>query len=221
MCDKRIPNRRDVLHSLTGLAALPLLPRAATSATGSRESKRPNILFIMSDDHAAHALSCYGSRINSTPNLDRIANEGMRFDNCFCTNSICAPSRAVILTGKYSHLNGVVDNRLHFDGTQQTLPKLMKQAGYQTAMVGKWHLGSDPTGFDYWNVLPGQGDYQNPDMIENGVRKQQTGYVTDIITDAALDWPHNALTCCGFWQLCYFQSLSKSSVAMVCVANCG
>lgn len=188
MTENRRPNRRDALQSLSSLAALPFLPRMACSATRSDGPKRPNILFIMSDDHAAHALSCYGSRINSTPNLDRLATEGMRFDNCFCTNSICAPSRAVILTGKYSHLNGVADNRLHFDGAQQTLPKLMRRAGYQTAMVGKWHLGSDPTGFDYWNVLPGQGDYQNPDMIENGVRKKNSGYVTDIITDAALGW---------------------------------
>ena len=151
-------------------------------------AKKPNILFIMTDDHASHAMSCYGSRINTTPNIDRIATEGVRFENCFCTNSICAPSRAVILTGKHSHLNGVRDNALRFDGTQQTFPKLLQQSGYQTVMIGKWHLKSDPTGFDYWNVLPGQGHYYNPDLIEMGERKQYLGYVTDIVTDIALDF---------------------------------
>ena len=142
----------------------------------------------MSDDHASHAMSCYGSVINKTPNLDRLADEGMRFDNCFCTNSICAPSRAVILTGKHSHLNGVLDNRNVFDSEQQTYTKLLQTAGYQTAMIGKWHLKSEPTGFDYWNVLPGQGNYYNPDFIEMGETKRYEGYVTDLITDFALDW---------------------------------
>jgi arylsulfatase A-like enzyme len=154
-------------------------------------SSRPNILFIMSDDHAAHAIGCYGSRINKTPHIDRIAREGIRFDNCFCTNSICAPSRAVILTGKYSHLNGVRDNVASFDGTQTTFPKILQNAGYQTAMIGKWHLKSDPTGFDYWNILPGQGDYYNPDLIEMGTKKQHTGYVTDLLTEIALDFLKN------------------------------
>ncbi len=160
-----------------------LLFSACTSS-----SERPNILFIMSDDHASHAISAYGSKINSTPNIDRLANEGMRFDNCFCTNSICAPSRAVILTGKYSHLNGHLDNRTRFDGTQQTLPKLLQQAGYKTAIIGKWHLQSEPTGFDYSNVLPGQGLYHDPVMIKNGVHQDLKGYVTDLITDDALTW---------------------------------
>ncbi|MHC4724037.1 MAG: sulfatase-like hydrolase/transferase, partial [Planctomycetota bacterium] len=138
------------------------------SATAQpKPQKQPNIIFIMSDDHASHALSCYSSKINKTPNLDRLANEGMRFDNCFCTNSICAPSRAVILTGKYSHLNGKIDNSLDdFDGSQQTYPKLLQQAGYETAMIGKWHLVSDPTGFDYWQILPDQGEYYNPWFIQ-------------------------------------------------------
>jgi len=153
------------------------------------KSSRPNIIFIMSDDHASHAISCYGSRINKTPNLDRIAREGMRFENCFCTNSICAPSRAVILTGKYSHINGKIDNSDEpFDGSQQTFPKLLQQAGYQTAMIGKWHLRSEPTGFDYWKVLPGQGVYHNPAFIEMGQRKEYKGYVTDLITDFCIDW---------------------------------
>lgn len=149
---------------------------------------RPNILFIMTDDHAAHAMSCYGSRVNKTPNLDRIAAEGMRFTNCFCTNSICGPSRAVILTGKYSHVNGYTQNERRFDGSQPNVAKHLRAAGYQTALVGKWHLGSDPTGFDYWNILPGQGEYFNPGMIEMGVRSKRPGYVTDLVTDVAIDY---------------------------------
>lgn len=160
----------------------------------SASSKRPNIVFIMSDDHASHAMSCYGSKINQTPNLDRIANEGMRFDNCFCTNSICTPSRAVILTGLYSHMegNGVLTLGDKLDGRKENVAKILQRNGYQTAIVGKWHLGhggvNDPTGFDYWNVLPGQGDYHNPTMIEMGEEKVYNGYVTDIITDLSLNW---------------------------------
>ena len=153
---------------------------------------RPNIVFIMSDDHAAHAMSCYGSRINGTPNIDRIAEGGMILHNCFCTNSICTPSRATILTGKYSHLNGVKTLGDKLDGRQQTVAKVLQSGGYQTAMIGKWHLGhgglNDPTGFDYWNVLPGQGMYHNPEMIEMGERKVYEGYVTDIITDLSIEW---------------------------------
>ena len=130
----------------------------------------PNILFIMSDDHAAHAMSCYGSRINVTPNLDRIATEGMRFDNCFCTNSICTPSRASILTGTYNHVNGATTLATPLDGRQQTFPKLLQAAGYQTAIIGKWHLGHggihDPQGFDFWTVLPDQGLYYNPHFLD-------------------------------------------------------
>ncbi|WP_127581980.1 sulfatase family protein [Paenibacillus koleovorans] len=155
-------------------------------------SKKPNILFIMSDDHASHAMSCYGSRINETPNIDRIANEGMRFDNCFCTNSICSPSRAAILTGKYNHLNGVKSINDHFDGRQMTYPKLLQQVDYQTAIIGKWHLGhgglADPTGFDFWSVVPGQGDYHDPTFIEMGEYKQYPGYVTDLTADFCIDW---------------------------------
>ncbi|WP_088546992.1 sulfatase family protein [Paenibacillus aquistagni] len=158
-----------------------------------RTSKqRPNILFIMSDDHASHAISAYNSKVNQTPNLDRIAEEGIRFDNCFCTNSICAPSRAAILTGTYNHINGVKTLGDDLDGRQVTFPKLLQADGYQTAMIGKWHLGHgghyDPTGFDYWNVLPDQGDYHDPVFIEHGERKPYKGYVTDIITDLSLDW---------------------------------
>jgi len=177
----------DIGYITVSGVTLSLLPSCA-SIGQIMPGKRPNIIFIMADDHASHALSCYGSKINKTPNLDRLAKEGMLFKNCFCTNSICAPSRAVILTGKYSHINGVIDNRKKFDGTQQTFPKLLQQAGYETAMIGKWHLKSNPTGFDYWNVLPGQGTYYNPVMIEMGQRKKYTGYTTDIITDHCLNW---------------------------------
>lgn len=160
--------------------------------TVSRDDRRPNILFIMSDDHAAHAIGAYGSVINQTPNLDRIANEGMRLDNCFCTNSICSPSRASIITGKYSHLNGVFDLHGRLDGRQMTFPKLLQAAGYQTALVGKWHLGHEsiyyPTGFDYWEILPGQGLYHNPVMHSAAGVREHRGYVTDLITDFSLDW---------------------------------
>ena len=186
-------SRREFLKTLGSAAAsgmaLSMLPSCASiGQTKAAQSKRPNIIFIMTDDHASHALSCYGSKINKTPNLDRLAKEGMLFKNSFCTNSICAPCRAVILTGKYSHLNGVIDNRKRFDGSQQTFPKLLQKVGYQTAMIGKWHLKTDPTGFDYWNVLPGQGTYYNPAMKEMGQRKKYTGYTTDIITDHCLKW---------------------------------
>ena len=166
---------------------------------GSSSIERPNIIFIMSDDHASHAISAYGSRLIKTPNIDRLANEGMKLENCFVTNSICTPSRAVILTGKYSHTNGVpVFN--HIDNTQPMLSKYLQQAGYYTGVVGKWHLGGNnparpddgkPAGFDYWNILPGQGAYFNPVMIENGKRKTIEGYTTDIITDLAMDFIKN------------------------------
>lgn len=168
----------------------------------STPAKRPNILFIMSDDHAAHAISAYGSRINQTPNLDRIGREGMRLDACLCTNSICAPSRASILTGTYSHVNGVLTLREGLDNSRADLPnvaKLLQGAGYQTAIFGKWHLGhqpeNHPAGFDTWRVLPGQGKYHNPDFWEmpdaehpEPYRKEYAGYATDLITDFSLDW---------------------------------
>ncbi|WP_100010003.1 sulfatase [Lentibacillus sediminis] len=158
-------------------------------------AKQPNILFIMSDDHAAQAISSYNKELVDTPHIDRIADEGMRFDNVYCTNSLCAPSRASILTGNYSHENGVRGLSEHFDGRQQTFPKLLQESGYETAIVGKWHLGhggnSDPTGFDYWNVFPDQGDYHNPLMMEMGEEKQVEGYATDRITDLSIDWLNN------------------------------
>ncbi len=154
----------------------------------AEEASRPNIVFIFTDDHTARALSAYGSVVNETPNLDRIAVEGMRFDQCLVTNSICAPSRAVILTGKHSHINGQLTNGNRFDGAQQTFPKLLQQAGYQTGMIGKWHLQSEPTGFDHWQVLIGQGPYYNPRFLIPGDTVRIEGYTTDIITDLALEW---------------------------------
>ena len=151
----------------------------------------PNILFIFSDDHAYQAISAYGDarKLNQTPNIDRLAREGMIFNRALVPNSICGPSRACVLTGKYSHLNGFYDNnRGRFDGSQPTMPKLLQAAGYQTALIGKWHLVSDPTGFDYWDVLPGQGIYYNPPMIRMGEKIKRDGYTTDIITDLSLDW---------------------------------
>jgi len=151
---------------------------------------RPNILFVFTDDHAYQAISAYGSRINRTPNIDRLARDGMLFQRCYVTNSICGPMRAVIQTGKYSHLNGFLVNGNKFDGQQQTFPKLLQAAGYQTAVIGKWHLGQHmrPQGFDYSEVLIGQGPYYNPRMLRNGKRVAHTGYTTDIVTDLALKW---------------------------------
>jgi arylsulfatase A-like enzyme len=176
-----------LLHVAMFCVASLLSPLRIASAADAPAKGRPNILFIMSDDHAAHAMSCYGSVVNRTPNLDRIANEGVRFDNCFVTNSICTPSRATIITGKYSHMNGVpVFNR--FDGTQPTVAKYLQAAGYYTGMYGKWHLGSDPSGFDKWAVLPGQGVYFDPEFLEPTGRRKINGYVSDVITDLAIDF---------------------------------
>ena len=151
--------------------------KAASKAvrnSANTTTRRPNILFIMSDDHGKQAISCYGATaapgLVSTPGIDRIAREGMRFDRASVTNAICGPSRAVMLTGKHSHLNGFATNDQKFDGTQQTFPKLLQAAGYRTEVIGKWHLESDPTGFDHWDVLVGQGDYWNPTFIVDGAR---------------------------------------------------
>jgi arylsulfatase A-like enzyme len=159
-----------------------------TLASPALAADRPNIIFIMSDDHAAHAVSAYGSHVNRTPNIDHLAREGMLLGNVFATNSICTPSRATILTGQYSHLNGVpVFNR--FDSSRLTVARRLQQAGYYTGMVGKWHLGSDPAGFDRWEILPGQGAYKDPVFYTaTGETKYAGRYVTDVITDLAIDF---------------------------------
>ena len=171
------------------LLALLLWP--ATAVVHSQRGSRPNIIFIMTDDHAAHAIGAYGSRVNKTPHLDRLAREGALLTSVFATNSICTPSRAAILTGQYSHLNGVtMFNR--FDSSRMTVARLLQQGGYHTGMIGKWHLGSDPVGFDRWEILPGQGAYRNPVFYTATGEKTYTGrYATDVITDLALEFVEN------------------------------
>ena len=180
-----------LLYSLTGAAALTSL----SSCKANKEAEAPkkmNIIYIMSDDHSYQTISAYDQRYIHTPNIDRIGNEGVRFTNSFVANSISGPSRACMLTGKHSHANGFINNSTTFNGDQLTFPKLLQQNGYQTAMIGKWHLVSDPQGFDHWEILPGQGDYYNPTFIQmNGERVQVEGYATNIITDKAIDWIEN------------------------------
>ncbi len=186
-----MPPTRTAILILFGLALIPGVARAQTRVP---DRKPPNILFIFSDDHAYQSIGAYSDprRLLETPNLDRIAREGMRFDRCLVPNSICGPSRATVLTGKYSHRNGFYNNtNSRFDGSQPTFPKMLRAAGYQTAVIGKWHLVTDPTGFDEWHILPGQGEYYNPLMIRKGTRARHPGYVTDIITDLSLDWLRN------------------------------
>ena len=149
--------------------------------------QRPNIIYIMSDDHDADAISAYSDKILQTPNIDRLAKEGMRFTKNFVSNSICGPVRATLLTGQHSHLNGVKDNQTRFDSTKATLPRILQDNGYQTALVGKWHLHSYPVGFDFWKILPGQGLYMEPRFISmKGDTLTQHGYATDVITDEAI-----------------------------------
>jgi len=173
------------------------LASALAANAGSQQSQRPNIIYIMSDDHAYQAISAYGGILKDaapTPNIDRLARNGMLFNRCLVTNSISGPCRAVILTGKYSHMNGFLANERQkpFDGSQQTFPKLLQKAGYNTAMIGKWHLISNPTGFDHWEILPGQGSYYNPDFITSEGTHREEGYVTDLITEKCIEWLNGA-----------------------------
>jgi len=159
-----------------------------SSSCSFETDNRPNILFIMSDDHAYQAISAYDNRLIDTPNIDRIADDGILFSNASVTNSICAPSRAVILTGKHSHINGKIDNLAKFDDSQITFPQLFQKAGYQTAMFGKLHFGNNPKGFDDFLILPGQGSYINPLFLGKDKDTIINGHVTDIITDLTLNW---------------------------------
>ncbi len=168
-----------------------LLCGLAHFAFGQGTPERPNIVFMMADDHAYQAISAYSDHLIETPNIDRLAEEGMLFTNACVTNSICAPSRAVILTGKHSHINGKIDNRFPFDTTNVTFPQLLQASGYQTAMFGKLHFGNNPKGVDEFKILPGQGHYYNPKFITNTGDTVINGYVTDIITDLTLDWMDN------------------------------
>jgi arylsulfatase A-like enzyme len=166
---------------------------ACTQTKSKKQEQRPNIIFIMSDDHASQAISAYGgplAKLAPTPNIDRLAKNGMRFNQCLVTNSICGPSRATIFSGKYSHLNGFIDNRKEtkFDFSQQFFAKTLQKAGYKTAVVGKLHLGGVPTGFDYFDILSGQGHYYNPMFINNNGSYEMEGYTTEIITEKTLNW---------------------------------
>ena len=166
--------------------------RTRAEEGGSGSARRPNVVFILADDHAAHAIGAYGSVVNATPRIDEIAQNGVRIDNCFCTNALCTPSRASILTGTYSHINGVTTLETPIDASQPTFVSQLRQAGYRTAVVGKWHMGEgpghDPEGFDYWAVLRDQGEYFNPQILTEDGAGVVEGYATDVITDLSLAW---------------------------------
>ena len=174
-----------VLYGLTGAIAM------GAFVPAQAQKKLMNIVFIMSDDHSYQTISAYDKRFINTPNIDWLADNGVKFQESFVANSLSGPSRACMLTGKHSHANGFTDNSKTFDGGQQTFPKLLQKQGYQTAMIGKWHLTSLPTGFNYWDILIGQGDYYNPDFLSNGKKIRRPGYVTNIIADMAIDWMEN------------------------------
>ena len=170
--------------SMAGAAVMPFIG----CSEQVKEQKPLNILYIMCDDHSYQTISAYDTTYIQTPNIDRIAADGVRFTNSFVANSISGPSRACMLTGKHSFTNGFTDNSSSFDGSQQTFPKLLQQQGYETAVIGKWHLTSDPTGFNHWDILIGQGDYYNPTFICNGEKVQRKGYATNVTTDLAIEW---------------------------------
>ncbi len=181
--------RTSVFVQIVSVLFLHLLVPGLISTAEAQEDRRPNILVIMSDDHAADAISAYGSKMNRTPGIDRLAREGMRFTNCFVVNSLCKPSRATILTGTYGKISGMINNRSKaFDGSRLTFPKMARESGYETALIGKWHLGSRPTGFDHWDVLPGQGRYFDPVFKTSEGTTKEEGFVTDVITEKSIDW---------------------------------
>ena len=203
MNNKNLSRRKFLKQTAIGLAASTLAPSLLIA---NEKKARPNILFIFSDDHALASIGAYGSKINKTPNIDRIANEGVIFKHNTCCNSICAPSRASILTGKHSHANGQMTNLDIFDGAQNTFPKLLQKEGYKTALIGKWHLKSEPTGFDYWDIMPGQGHYYNPDFISAKGERKIEGYNTDIVTDLALDWFKQKDADKPFMMMCQYKA---------------
>lgn len=181
------------------------------SLTLGAMAERPNIVFIFTDDHACQSIGAYGSKINKTPNIDRIADEGGIFLNSFCGNSICGPSRATILTGKHSHKNGFKSNGAgKFNGGQFTFPQVLQKNGYTTAMFGKWHLGSNPTGFDAWEILPGQGSYYNPNLYTETKKTKYTGYCTTVVTDLSLDWLEERDTDKPFLLMCQHKAPHRS-----------
>ena len=165
-----------------------ILAMISMAAGAAAAEARPNIVFILADDHGVGAVGCYGGILGKTPRIDLLAAQGMRFENCFVTSSLCSPSRAAIVTGKYAHLNGQRTIGPRFDGAQATIAKLLHRNGYATALIGKWHLGSDPTGYDYWNIIPNQGRYEDPELIQNGTKRVVQGYLTDLITADAIRW---------------------------------
>ncbi len=195
---------------------------ACAACSQQAEPQRLNILYIMTDDHTAQMMSCYDGRYIATPNLDRIAEEGVRFTNSFVANSLSGPSRACLVTGKHSCGNRFYDNSTCiFDNTQQTFPKLLQGAGYETAMIGKWHLGSLPTGFDYWEMLPGQGDYYNPLLItQQGDTVEHRGYVTRILTDKAIEWLERRDGSRPFCMLLHHKAVHRNWMADTCDLAC-
>lgn len=202
---------------ITGAAALASL--VSCTATPSQKASRPNIVYIMTDDHTAQMMSCYDRRYVHTPHLDQLAAEGVLFTQSFVANSLSGPSRACILTGKHSCANRFYDNTTCvFDTTQMTYPKLLRQAGYQTAVIGKWHLESLPAGFDYWKIVPGQGDYYNPCFIlQSGDTVRQEGYLTNLITDDALEWmEHRRDASRPFCLLIHHKALHRNWMADTC-----
>jgi arylsulfatase A-like enzyme len=196
------------------LPSEPQIKLDITSPFKMASPTRPNILFIMADDHASKSISCYGAGINNTPNLDRLATEGMKFNHCYVTNSICTPSRAAILTGTHNHVNGVMTLDSKINKHNPNVAKALRTGGYQTAMIGKWHLGEgkehEPTGFDYWSVLPGQGEYHDPEFIGPEGTKRERGYATDIITDKSLDWIKERDPEKPFFIMCHHKAPHRS-----------